>query len=218
MAVSTRGASIILVDSIAIDLKLKQVEFICFSLTIETKELKCSWPLAIVLQVQPEMKWNGWCVDEMSACLKSKTNVSSSIINQWRSMYMERACNSASWTNLVEHLWLSPLNMSCITYWSIVIPDILRLSFSILAFHFHWLHHLPSTKPNHLNFQLLHHLPPFGLTLLSPLPLLEGIDHVHLDLQGIWKVHFGRWLFMPWLRMQVCTTPLKKVLPVRSTK
>jgi hypothetical protein len=47
---------------------------------------------------------------------------------------------------------------------------------------------------------------------------LEGIDHVHLDLQGIWKVHFGRWLFMPWLRMQVCTTPLKKVLPVRSTK
>jgi GH43 family beta-xylosidase len=22
-------------------------------------------------QVQPEMKWNGWCVDEMSACLKS---------------------------------------------------------------------------------------------------------------------------------------------------
>ena len=67
-------------------------------------------------QVQPEMKWNGWCVDEMSACLKSKTNVSSLIINQWRNMYMERACNSASWTNLVEHLWLSPLNMSCITY------------------------------------------------------------------------------------------------------
>ena len=26
------------------------------------------------------MKWNGWCVDEMSACLKSKTNVSSLII------------------------------------------------------------------------------------------------------------------------------------------
>ena len=108
MAVSTRGASRILVDSIAIDLQLKQVEFICCSLTIETKELEC-WSLAIVLQVQPEMKWNGWCVDEMSACLKSKTNVSSLIINQWHNMYMERACNSASWTNLVDHLWLSSL-------------------------------------------------------------------------------------------------------------
>jgi hypothetical protein len=41
MAVSTRGASRILVDSIAIDLQLKQVEFICCSLTIETKELEC---------------------------------------------------------------------------------------------------------------------------------------------------------------------------------
>ena len=114
MAVLTRGASRIMVDSIAIDLQ-QQVEFIYCSLTIETKELEC-WSLAIVLQVQPEMKWNGWCVDEMSACLKSKTDVSSIIINQWRNMYMERACNSASWTNLVEHLWLSPLNMSCITY------------------------------------------------------------------------------------------------------
>ena len=42
MAVLTRVASRILVDSIAIDLPLKQVEFICCSLTIETKELECS--------------------------------------------------------------------------------------------------------------------------------------------------------------------------------
>jgi len=56
------------------------------------------------------MKWNGWCVDEMSACLKLKTNVVSSfIIIQWRDMYMERAYNSASQTNLVEHLWLRSL-------------------------------------------------------------------------------------------------------------
>ena len=46
MAVLTRGASRILVDSIAIDLQLKQVEFICCSLTIETKELECSISLA----------------------------------------------------------------------------------------------------------------------------------------------------------------------------
>ena len=52
----------------------------------------------------------------------------------------------------------------------------------------------------------------------SSLPLLEGIDHVHLDLQGIWKVNFGRRLFMPWLRMQVCTTPLKKVVPSSASK
>ena len=52
------------------------------------------------------MKWNGWCVDKMSACLKLKTNVVLSfIINQWRNMYMEQACNIASWTNLVELLW-----------------------------------------------------------------------------------------------------------------
>jgi len=41
MAVSTRGASRILVDSIAMDLQLKQVEFIRCSLTFETKELEC---------------------------------------------------------------------------------------------------------------------------------------------------------------------------------
>jgi hypothetical protein len=40
MAVLTRGASRNLVDSIAIDLQ-QQVEFICCSLTIETKELEC---------------------------------------------------------------------------------------------------------------------------------------------------------------------------------
>jgi len=106
MAVLTRGASRILVDSIAVDLQLKQVKFICCSFTIETKELECSWSL----QVQPGMKWNGWCVDEMRACLKLKTNVVSSfIINQWRDMYTERAYNSASWTDLVEHLWLRSL-------------------------------------------------------------------------------------------------------------
>ena len=206
MAVSTRCASTILVDSIAIDLQLKQVEFICCSLTIETKELKCSWSLAIVLRCN--QKWSGMAGVLMKwVHAWSQTNVSSLIINQWHNMYMERACNSASWYNLVEHLWLSPLNMSCITYKSIENPDILKLSLSILAFHFHWLHQLPSPNP----FQLLRHLPPFGLTLLSLLPLLEGIDHVHLDLQEIWKVNFGRRLFMPWLRMQVCTTPLKKV-------
>jgi len=41
MAVLTRVASRILVDSIAIDLQLKQAEFICCSLTIETNELEC---------------------------------------------------------------------------------------------------------------------------------------------------------------------------------
>ena len=41
MAVLTRGASRNLVDSIAVNLQLKQVEFICCSLTIETKELEC---------------------------------------------------------------------------------------------------------------------------------------------------------------------------------
>ena len=51
-----------------------------------------------------------------------------------------------------------------------------------------------------------------------PAASLEGIDHVHLDLQEIWKVNFGRRLFMPWLRMQVCTTPLKKVVPSSASK
>ena len=41
MAVSTRGASRILVNSIAIGIQLEQVEFICCSLTIETKGLEC---------------------------------------------------------------------------------------------------------------------------------------------------------------------------------
>ena len=41
MAVLTRGASRILVDSIAVDLQLKQVEFICCLFTIETKVLEC---------------------------------------------------------------------------------------------------------------------------------------------------------------------------------
>ena len=40
MAVLTRGASRIMVDSIAIDLQ-QQVEFIRCSLTFETKELEC---------------------------------------------------------------------------------------------------------------------------------------------------------------------------------
>jgi len=84
------------------------------------------------------MKWNGWCVDEMSACLKSKTNVSSLIIP-------------------------TPIPQSQPPQFPAVAssPSI-------------WAH-----------------------VAASPLPLLEGIDHVHLDLQGIWKVNFGRRLFMP---------------------
>ena len=146
------------------------------------------------------MKWNGWCVDKMSACLKLKTNVVLSfIINQWRNMYMEQACNIASWTNLVELLWRRSLIL--VTCHASPIHPLKALTSSNSASAF-----LPSTFTDCTNSH-----PPNPTTSTSScciislhlgsrcssLPLLEGIDHVHLDLQGIWKVNFGRRLFMP---------------------
>jgi len=218
-AVWTRVASRNLVDSIAIDLQLEQVEFICCSLTIETKELECSWSLAIVLQVQPEMKWNGWCVDEMSACLKSKTNVSSLIIiNGTICTWNERATvrlGPTEWSicgSVHSTCHVSPINPL----------KTLTSSNSASAL-------LPSTFTDCTNSH-----PPIPTTSTSSCCIislhlgsrccprcLSWIDHVHLDLQEIWKWTLGDDCSCLDWECRYAQHPWKKkcqVVPVRSAK
>ena len=123
MAVLTRGASRILVDLIAVDLQLKQVEFICCSFTIETKELECSWSLVILLQVQPGMKWNGWCVCHAKSVAWTNRVISPGFI-MWATVLWLFGCLASLDGPLVTNSLFSRTCLITISSWALLEPSI----------------------------------------------------------------------------------------------